>query len=68
MNDLIGKTVKNVRPMTKAELAKEGWDSHHIPPVIEFTDGTIAYPSQDQEGNGAGALFGIVNGQPVSWG
>jgi hypothetical protein len=56
---LNGKVVKQVRQMTPAELEAEGWDNElgYIA-AIEFTDGTAIYASQDEEGNGPGALFG----------
>ena len=62
-----GKVVKCVRKMSKEELDAEGWLAHdeEMPSVIEFTDGTIIYPSRDPEGNGAGALFGILNGESI---
>jgi hypothetical protein len=34
-----------------------GWSSRSI--VIHFTDGTVIFPSADDEGNNAGALFGM---------
>ena len=61
---LKGKVVKCVRKMTEKELRAEGWTTQ-IPSVIEFTDGTIIYPSRDPEGNGAGALFGVINGELI---
>jgi hypothetical protein len=58
---LVGRVVKAVRPMTEAELGAEGWEARRggAPAVIEFEDGTIVYPSRDDEGNGPGALFGV---------
>lgn len=64
---LEGFVVKAVRPMTPAELARNCWDDvpdHMAPPVIEMEkDGrtVFVFPSQDQEGNGPGALFGADN-------
>ena len=61
MSDLENQYVKEVRKMTDAELAREGWEHHRekTPTVIVFEDGTNVYPSKDPEGNGPGALFGI---------
>ncbi len=61
MDKLIGQTVKEVRPMTKAELKAEYWEPRHgRPPIcIVFSDGTKLYPSKDSEGNGPGAMFGV---------
>ena len=60
---MIGATVKAIRPMTSRELKAEGWSfsQWHIPTVIELSDGSILYPSQDEEGNGPGALFGVTS-------
>jgi hypothetical protein len=54
---LEGKTVESVRYMTKDEMDELGWYSRSI--VIHFTDGTVIFPSADDEGNNAGALFGM---------
>lgn len=56
---LIGKTVRSVRAMTKQEVDLEGW--YRGTTVIEFTDGTKIYASQDEEGNGPGTIFGEDN-------
>ena len=53
---LKGKTVKQARYMTKAGAEAMGWYSRCV--VIEFTDGTLFFPSQDDEGNECGAIFG----------
>lgn len=52
---LVGKTIKEVRYMTNAEQKNHGWFCK--PLVIFFTDGSFIYPSKDDEGNDAGALF-----------
>lgn len=54
-----GKTIIRVREMTKEEIEKEYWQhSPHSTIVIELSDGSMIYPSCDEEGNGPGALFG----------
>jgi len=59
MDALVGKKVKEIRPMTDAELKEEGWDGcSESAPVLVFEDGTRIFPSRDNEGNGPGALFG----------
>lgn len=69
MDSLEGKTVKCLRSMTREELESEDWEDcvnirHPAPPCIEFTDGTVVYPSCDREGNSPGVLFGTQpNGQ-----
>ena len=55
-----GRTIKKVRPMTTEEIEREGWDTPRDEPIaLELDDDSIIYPSQDEEGNGPGALFGI---------
>ena len=59
---LIGRTIADVRQMTKKELEIEGWDvgaGQLPPPVLVLDDGQRLYPSRDSEGNGCGALFGM---------
>lgn len=50
-----GKVVSEVRKLTKVEIDSEEWEEGTT--AIEFTDGTIVYPSRDDEGNGAGTMF-----------
>lgn len=53
--------IVDIRPMTKKELKNEGWEDtphYHIPKVLVLKDGTVLYPSMDDEGNGPGRLFG----------
>ena len=61
MDELIGKKIVRVRPMTNRELEREGWTltMHGRPPVLVLDDGTTIYPSQDEEGNHYGALVGV---------
>jgi len=54
---LVGKTIKAVGWMTEDEAAHLGWE-YKRPIVIEFTDGSMVYPSSDDEGNDGGTLFG----------
>jgi hypothetical protein len=54
--NLTGKKIINVRYMSQAEMDALGWHSRAL--VIQLDDGTLIYPSQDDEGNNAGALFG----------
>ena len=56
--DVLGQTIVKIRPMTKAELKKEGWEDHNNPgPALVLGNGAVLYPSQDDEGNGPGAMF-----------
>jgi hypothetical protein len=52
---LVGKTVANVRYLTDKEQQGMGWYRKAL--VIIFTDGSYMFPSADDEGNDAGALF-----------
>lgn len=59
---LAGRKVVDVRRMTPVEMETEGWYGD-APTAIVFDDGTIVYPSQDDEGNNAGAMFGTTMGE-----
>lgn len=64
-----GQQIVEIREMTKEEAKEQGWDyclPHQLPPVLILEDGTRIFPSQDDEGNGPGKLFGILpNGENV---
>lgn len=53
---LLNKKIVAVRYLTKAEMDSLGWNSRAL--VIQLEDGTMVFPSRDDEGNDAGALFG----------
>lgn len=54
-----GRTITEVRRMTKAELDEQGWDDPWGRSVVlVLDDGTRLFPSIDDEGNGPGTLFG----------
>lgn len=57
---LVGKKIKEVRYLTNDEKEDLGWYRRSL--VIFFTDGTYMFPSQDDEGNDAGALFTNIKG------
>jgi hypothetical protein len=52
---LVGRTITRVRYLTRGELAVKGWNNACV--VLELDDGTILFPSMDDEGNNGGALF-----------
>ena len=55
---LVGKTVKSVRALTRAEATDLGWHfGIGVPMIIFFTDGSFIVPMSDPEGNSAGALM-----------
>lgn len=56
---LVGKTIKEVQPLTKEECEDMfGWEFAHedYAVVVIFTDGTGFVPLADPEGNAAGFL------------
>lgn len=53
-----GRTIVEVRHMTQEEVETEGWERPALALVLD--DGTVIYPSQDDEGNGPGTLFGTT--------
>ncbi len=62
--NLIGRKIIKVRDLTTAEIKEEGWEEGTL--IIILDDGSKIFPSQDQEGNGPGSLFGIKkDGTPV---
>lgn len=52
---LVGRTIKSVRYMDMKEKDDLGWMSRAV--VLELDNGLLLYPSQDDEGNDAGAIF-----------
>ena len=52
---LLGRKITSVRYMTEQERKGLGWS--HASVVIHLDDNTLLYPSADDEGNEAGALF-----------
>lgn len=49
-------------------MKEEDWHGP-APVALLMEDGTYIYPSQDDEGNGPGALFGRSSkGHPFRWG
>ena len=56
---LVGKTVKEVRPLGEGDLKALYWEGGYgaVAFVIVFTDGSFIIPMMDEEGNGAGALM-----------
>jgi hypothetical protein len=53
---LVGRTIAQVRYMSEEETKDMGW--YKRPLVISLDDGTMLFPSMDDEGNDGGALFG----------
>ena len=57
---VVGRRIVAVRAMTKDELEAEGWLPDEAVPVLVLDDGSVLFPSRDEEGNGPGALFGAT--------
>jgi hypothetical protein len=59
-----GTQITDVRDMTDEEYDQLYWpvDNMGRARAIELSDGTVLIPSQDPEGNGAGAFHGIPHG------
>jgi hypothetical protein len=52
---LLGKKITGVRYLTNEEKENLAWYSKCV--VITLDDGTLVFPSRDDEGNDAGALY-----------
>ena len=52
---LKGRTITQVRYMTDEETEAMGW--HHAAVVLQLDNGVAIWPSSDDEGNNAGAMF-----------
>lgn len=62
-NFLNGKTIETVRYMTDEEQERFMWGYRAL--IIFFTDGSYIFPSADDEGNDAGALFTSEESLPI---
>lgn len=51
----IGRKIVAVRYMSQEEIESLGWDNRAL--VLQLDDGNLIFPSRDDEGNDAGALF-----------
>ncbi len=54
-NQLKGRKIVDVRYLSRDEMESLGWHNRCI--VMELDDGNLVFPSMDDEGNNAGALF-----------
>ncbi len=63
-HNLIGKTIAEVRHLDPQEMDDICWygDARDTT-LIVFTDGTVAIPMRDPEGNGTGHLAIITQGE-----
>lgn len=60
---LEGKKIVQVRYLTTQERDELGWNYRCI--VLQLNDGNLIFPSADDEGNDAGALFTNSETQPT---
>ncbi len=63
---LLGKQIVSIRYLTEKEKENMMW--YKKPIIIQLNDGTILFPSMDDEGNDGGALFGQTkNGKELTF-
>lgn len=60
---LLNRKIVDVRYLLPEEMESLGWYESCV--VMVLDDGNMIYPSQDDEGNGAGALFTCNPDQPT---
>jgi len=60
---LVGRKIVRVGYLSQKEMDGLGWFGASI--VLQLDDGSLLYPSQDDEGNGPGALFTEYEDLPV---
>jgi hypothetical protein len=60
---LVGRTIVAARYLDKKEATRLGWHTRSV--IFELDDGTLLWPSMDDEGNGAGAMFTTDRNQPT---
>ena len=54
---LLGRKIIGIQWMTDLWQQDMGWDNAAV--MLLLDDGTLLWPSSDDEGNNAGALFGL---------
>ena len=55
---LVGRKIVAVNYLQESDAKELGWYSRPI--LLELDDGTMVFPSKDDEGNDGGALFGVT--------
>lgn len=62
---LLGRTIVGIRYLTDKEVEDMGWYQSSV--VFILDNGSVFFPSADDEGNDAGALFGQTeNGEEIT--
>ena len=57
---LVGRKIVGFRYLDELEMDGLGWD--YSAPVLVLDDGNVLFPSADDEGNNAGAMFTTIEG------
>lgn len=52
---LVGRRIVAARYLSEIEAKRLGWHNRSV--VFELDNGNLVWPSMDDEGNGAGAMF-----------
>ena len=60
---LVGRTIVAARYLYSREAERLGWNTRSV--IFELDDGTLLWPSMDDEGNGAGAMFTTDRDRPT---
>jgi hypothetical protein len=60
---LKNRVIKDVRYLTDKEVEGLGWE--HASIALFLDDGNVLFPSRDDEGNDAGALFTTNDAMPT---
>lgn len=59
----IGKRIVALRPMTHEEASWMFWPTNALPLVFVLEDGSVLFPSSDEEGNGPGTFMVLQDRQ-----
>lgn len=59
--DLVGRRIVGARYLDEEEVGSLGWRVSVL--VMELDDGTLLFPSRDDEGNDGGAMFAQKDGE-----
>jgi hypothetical protein len=60
---VLNRQIVKVRYMTNEEVEHMGWYAAAV--VFQLSDGTLLFPSRDDEGNDAGAIFTTNDNLPT---
>lgn len=61
---LVGRTIVAVSYLSVEEASEMGWE-YGRPVALELDNGVVLFPSSDDEGNAAGALFTTAEALPT---